>query len=325
MKTMAGLTLCTLCVVGYQDAPRFSSDVQLVVVDVQVTEKGTGRILDLLGPKDFELYDNDLRQDIRLFQFETAPLDLVFLLYGKSGVGPVKDINAFRESLTSAVDALRPGDRTAILRTDSASRIDLPLTDDLVKARRAIVMGGDCHCKTGHDHLYDAVMAAATVFPRRKDSGRRRAIFAITDDVERGSKITLNTLITEVLEADTTVNEAVVVLGFTGRRIGLGGVWRIPGVQREIGGSRSGESLRAVVEATGGEVVSGDKFRENSSEIIGRMRMRYLLGFYPAPTPVREFHTINVRLTTEAKLRFPSALIRARRGYYSAPATSSLR
>jgi VWFA-related protein len=318
---------CVLAAIGCawsQEIPRFSSDVQLVMVDVQVTEKGTGRILELLGPKDFELYDDNCRQEVRDFQFETPPLDVAFLLYGHSGWGPPKDINAFHQGLVAAVGALHPGDRAAIIRTDSGSKVDLAMTGDLTQARHVIIRGGKVRYRTGRDHLYDAVVAATTLFPRLRDPRRRRAIVAVTDDIERGSKAKIDSVITEVLEADATLNEAVVVLGVRGRRVGVGGVWGIPRVQREIGGTHGGESLRAAVEATGGEAIPGDEFKDRFPELINRIRMRYLLGFYPAPSTVREFHKLEVRLTPEAKTRYPNALIRARRGYYSEPATVSV-
>jgi len=73
------------------------------------------------------------------------------------------------------------------LRTDSASKVDLALTDDLTKAQHVIVWGGDRSYRTGHDHLYDAVMAATTLLARPRDPARRRALVAVTDDIEGGS------------------------------------------------------------------------------------------------------------------------------------------
>jgi hypothetical protein len=187
----------------------------------------------------------------------------------------------------------------------------------LAKAQHVIIWGGSGRYRTGYDHLYGAVPLASTLFPKPKDPGRRRAIVAVTDDVERRSKITIEALTTELLEADTTLNAAVVVLGMSGRRIGGGGVWGIPRVEREIGGTRTGASLRAAVDATGGEVIPGDEFSDKFPELIERIRMRYLLGFYVQPSATREFHAIDVRLTPEAKGKYPDALIRARRGYWS--------
>jgi VWFA-related protein len=319
----AGLLISALEAVCAQEPPRFSSDVHLVMVDVQAVEKGTGRIVDLLGPQDFELYDNNHRQEICEFHYETTPLDVVFLIYGRSGAGPAKDINAFRHGLRAAAAALHSGDRAAILRTDSASKVDLAMTEDLAKAQHTIIWGGEGRYRTGYDHVYDAVMAASTLFPRPRDPARRRAIVAVTDDVERGSKTTLEALTIGLLEADATLNTAVVVLGVRGGRVGVGGVWGIPRVERNLSGTRTGASLRVAIDATGGEAIPGDEFQEKFPELIERIRMRYLLGFYAQPTTTREFHAIEVRLTPEARTKFPDALLRFRKGYYSEPGLAS--
>ncbi|WP_321476395.1 VWA domain-containing protein [uncultured Paludibaculum sp.] len=306
-----------------QERPRFSTNVQLVMVDAQVTEKNTGKILELLSPNDFEVYEDGRRCEIREFQFETTPLDVVFLTYAKSGWGPAKDINDFRRGLNLAPAELRATDRGAVLRTDSASKVDLQMTDDLEKVRHALVFGTP-HIPTGHDHLYDATRVATTLFPRPKDRTRRRSILAITDDIERGSKCTLAQLITELLEADATLHVVNVVLGKQGaREIGIGG-GRIPRIGREIGRARTGGTLRDAVEATGGEAIPGDLFQERLPELIRRMRLRYLFGFYASPTRQREYRTIDVRLSPEARKRYPNALVRARRGYYAAPAGSGV-
>ena len=300
-----------------QNGPRFSSDVRLVQVDVQVTEKGTGRIVELLGPQDFEIYDEGVRREIREFHFETTPIDFVFLTYGKSGLGTAKDIKEFLKGLAAAAAELRSSDRGAVLRTAHSKEVDLQLTEDKERVRRALVLGGGRY-KPGYDHLYDAIRAATTLFPRPRDHGRRRVIIAITDDIERESKTTLPELIVELLEADVTLHAAICVLGKQpSRNLGVGGVWGIPRVSRKIGGERTGASLREAVQATGGESIPCDVFREALPELVRRIRQRYVLGFYADPNAALGFHRVEVKLTPEAKVKYPQVVVRARRGYYS--------
>ncbi len=99
------------------------------------------------------------------------------------------------------------------------------MTEDLEQVKHAIIWGGAQHHPTGHDRLYDAARAAIDLFPRPRDPARRRAIVAVTDDVEHSLKVGMNTLITDLLEGDVTLNEIITVLGVTGRRVGFGGVW----------------------------------------------------------------------------------------------------
>lgn len=144
-------------------------------------------------------------------------------------------------------------------------------------------------------------------------------IVAVTDDIERGSKTKLSPLITALLESDATLDEVVCVWGKQpSREIGVGSVYGIPRVERRVGGGpRTGASLRDAVQATGGEAISGDLIQEKFPELMRRIRMRYLLGFYAEPSAQREFHRLDVRLGPEAQKQNPNALVRARRGYYS--------
>ena len=300
-----------------QVEPRFSSDVPLVQLDVQVTEKGTGRIIELLGPKDFEVYDEGVRREIREFHFDTTPIDFVFLTYGKSGLGTAKDINEYLRGLAAAAAELRPSDRGAVLCTADSNQVDLQLTEDKERVRRALVLG-EGRNKPGYDHLYDAVRAAATLFPHPRDPGLRRAIIAITDDIERESKTTLPELIVELLESDVTLHAAICVLGKQpSRNVGIGGGWGIPSISRRIGGERTGASLREAVQATGGEAIPCDVFRETLPELVRRIRQRYLLGFYADPNAALGFHRVEVKLTPEAKVKYPNVIVHARRGYYT--------
>jgi VWFA-related protein len=309
-----------------QQAPRFSSDVQLVMVDTQVTEKGTGRVLDLLGPKDFEIYDDGRLRPVKEMHFETNPVDIVFVLYGQGWMS-IREVNDYRKGLNLAVDELRPGDRAAVTADDADSKTDLPMTGDREAVRRALLFvkkNSRIHTHLSHPgRLFDALKSAATIFEKARERERRHVIVALTDDLEQHSKTKLEGLITELLESDATLN-AVVLVGQSGA-VRVGGGIPIPGVPRvntTVGGSNtSGASIRPAIEATGGEAVPGDLLQDRLPELIRRIRMRYLLGFYAEPEGVRKYHSIEVRLTQEAQSRNPNSIIRARRGYYSEPAT----
>lgn len=196
-----------------QDPVTLTSDVQLVTVEVQVTEKGTGRVIDLLGPKDFQIRDNATVRLVSHFSFETMPLDIVFLLYGKgiSVMSRPEQVD-FRRGLAEIVNQIREQDRAAILRGESAARAVLPLTGDKEQLRRALLPKSERLNPMGRgSRLFDAVAASLELFPAPKDRSRRRAILVVTDDADTGSKITSEGLITKLLEADTTVNAVFLV------------------------------------------------------------------------------------------------------------------
>jgi len=305
--------------------PVFRSDVQLVTVDVEVLEKSTGRVIDSLGPQDFVIFDEDSPREIKVFEVEPLPLDVVFLHYTKGLIRVQSDIEQIFAGLEAAVRELRPGDRAAVLRSDSSANADLAMTGDLAAVERVLLMPRFRRQALGRgDRLFDAVRAATELFPKPRDPVRRRAIVLTSDDVERKSRTRLATLITELLETSATLDAAVLITEqpsgrFEGATLPIPG---IPGTRQSIrigGGMPSGESVLPAVEATGGEVVPGDKFRDEFPRMFRRLRARYRLGFYVPPSKVRAFRTIKVMLTEQARARFPDTLIRARSGYYTQP------
>ncbi len=255
-----------------QEPPQFRTDIQLVMVDVQVVEKGIGKVLEFLTEEDFVISDNSQARPVREFQFETTPLDIVFVLCGQMWAPP-KEVNDFRKGLTEAAAQLRARDRSAVIRGDSKSKIALAMTNDHDATRRTLLevdRGVSPNIGfSGRGKLYDAVKTAATIFPRPKESGRRRAIVAVTTDIERGSRTQLEPLITDLLEADATLNAIVVAGNPGGIRLGGGTIPGGPRVATTIQTiPTAGESIRAAIEATGGEAVPGDQFREQFPRLI---------------------------------------------------------
>ena len=173
------------------------------------------------------------------------------------------------------VDELRPLDRAAVIRPNSESKVDLPMTDDAESVRRSLLMPRrGIYFYSGR--LYDSLLFAISAFPSPRDRARRRAIVAITTDIEQHSKIKLDPLITELLEADTTLNEVVLSLGPTGGvAITCSPIPKIPCVNKLSGGEPDGKSIGPAIEATGGEAISGDLISERLPEIIRRIRQRY--------------------------------------------------
>lgn len=308
--------------------PAPSSDARLVNVDVLVYEKDTGRLAELLGPRDFVILDEGEPREVKAFQIETTSLDVVFLLYAKGYVRFAGDGSDVFAGLREAIDELRPSDRGAILRSDTNAGGAVQLMEDKrrIDARRVRGRGRVRPMGRG-DRLYDAVASAMSLFPKPYDPTRRRAIIALTDDIERHSRIKLDPLTAELLEGGATLNTVVLVTGQPYISTGAATI-PIPTVMsRRIGGTTpTGISIQPAVEATGGERIPGDKSRAGLPEMLRRLHGRYLLGFQaPASGDRRVFRRIEVRLTEEARKRYPSAVIRARTGYYTVVAPARQR
>jgi hypothetical protein len=242
-------------------------------------------------------------------------------------------VNRFRRIEQEAVDGMQAQDRGAVIGCRSELNVDLPLGASKERLRQAMFGVRTSEFLTfsppNETRLYDALALAVTVFPQPRDRARRRVVLAFTDGLERRSKIGLQALITDLLEADVTLNAAIFVPDFYPEAqpppptsvpdIPVPAIPRLPVPHRPRNGVGSSSLIDPVLQATGGESILMDKFNEQFPEFLRRIRLRYLLGFYAGPSSRREYHRIEVRLTPDAQKRFPLALIRARQGYYTQP------
>jgi len=167
-------------------------ETQLVSVPAVVTNK-TGRPLTGLRAENFLLFENGQQQKITNFATTEAPFEIALLL-DTSGSTRV-DVGLIREAANAFIDALRPGDRVAIVAFNTArqgqslaAKVEVlsQLTGDRKLLRAAIENLGS----SNGTPFYDALARIADeVFhePPRQDLRGRRAIVALTDGVDSTS------------------------------------------------------------------------------------------------------------------------------------------
>jgi hypothetical protein len=72
-----------------------------------------------------------------------------------------------------------------------------------------------------------------------------------------------------------------------------------------------------VAEETGGEWTKVGQADETFSNMIERIRTRYMLSYHAPSAQPGTFRHITVNLSPEAKKKYPAAEIRTRSGYYA--------
>lgn len=294
---------------------------RLIDLDVQVFDARTQEIPELLGPKAFEVYDNGQKIPIQNLAIDTPPMDLVFLIYfSKPGLSTPLDRQRYRQGLEAAVTTLRPDDRAGVVRGSGTRGISLHLTADSAAIRQALLRG----TQPDRYRLLDAVAGAMSLLAKRTPPGRRRAIIAISDDIERHSETKETALETDLLTAGITLHEVMLALTPAGGSMNASAPWpggpRIPRISgiSGLGNSAGAGSIVELVRATGGESKTGDNFDTTLPALIERLKLRYTLTVeVPAADPA--FHRIEVRLTPKTRLAHPDARVRTRTGYFSQP------
>jgi Ca-activated chloride channel family protein len=173
-------------------------ETQLVSVPAVVTNS-SGRPLAGLHAENFLLFENGQQQHISNFATTEAPFEIALLLDTSGSTRA--DVELIRRAASSFIDALRPGDRVAIVGFNTsrqgqtvAAKVEVlsKLTDDRKLLRTAIEQLGSSYGTP----FYDALNRIADeVFhdPPRADLRGRRAVVALTDGVDSTSESDLQT------------------------------------------------------------------------------------------------------------------------------------
>ena len=292
-------------VAAAQETPIFKTGVALVKVDAEVTD-GT-KLLGGFQKNNFRIFDNGIEQPILYFSQGEEPLDLI-LLFDLSG-SMIPRLKKLSESAHMALAELHNGDRVSVMVFGSTSRVVLPFTEDLNAVERAI--NGVAAMRMGGTHIVAAINAAAILFIKERQTQRRRAIITVTDNYGQFSE-NKGTAVRNLWEADA------VLCGLQVRSPGETALLmyaRVSPLSAPMTWLRTGESMSGVAEKTGGEVLQGDASVQ-FTELMHRLRLRYILYYaMPDGKPGEERH-IQVTLSEEAKNRNPHGRIFARTGYH---------
>jgi VWFA-related protein len=280
----------------------FRADVSRVRVDVQVLSEGS--IVSDLTDKDFLIWDRNVPQQILTVDRASEPLSLLLLLdISGSMTDYIQQVASVAEQ---SLKHLRKGDRVAVMIFARSTKVRLPFTDDFDAVEREIRDSVRDESVGSATEINRAVIAASKYLDESTESGRK-AILMLTDNKGLNYQSPDDEAIRALFGADAVFNALVV-----------GRSERAPQPRpgQYVNPDFTHPDVFKIADETGGEAVPVKNANQEFPRMIERIRNRYGIQ-YRTPVPTQKgFRELRVELGPAAKLRYPKALLRYRKGYY---------
>jgi VWFA-related protein len=261
------------------DMPVFSTEVEMVRLDVSVTHDG--QPVKGLTAADFEVKDNGVAQEVELVGGEDKTVDVVLALDTSSSLAGLP-LGRLKAAAHAFVDVLHPQDAFSLLTFSDRIQATVAPGDRRERAHE-VIEATQARLSTA---LYDAVFAALSL----ADSTRGRPLVLVfSDGQDVGSWCRPERVLRLAKESDLVVYAVVT---------------RLEGSEVDL--------LRELATVTGGEVwpVEHQELKEILLRAIEEFRTRYTLR-YALTGPAHDgWHKI------EVSVKHAPAAVRARKGYW---------
>ncbi len=276
-----------------QEVPVFHSETRLVVLHATVADRN-GRLVTDLPQDAFNIFEDGVEQQIKVFRREDVPLSLG-LVIDNSG-----SMRRRRQEVENAalqlVRASNQGDEVFIVNFNDEAVLDAPLTNDVKKLEKALARIDS----RGGTAMRDAVNMSID-YLKEKAKLDKRVLLVITDGNDNTSTLSLEQLVQKAQQSEVLIYA-----------IGL--------LNEEDRGEakRAQRALKALTTASGGLVYYPKELTEVeqiSLRVAHEIRNQYILAYSPQNQELDgSFRQIVV--TAQGKNR---PMVRTRTGYYATP------
>ncbi len=275
--------------------PVFRTEVRLVKV-LSTVRNSQGQLIGALNREDFTIFDNGLRQEVAVFERQTAqPLSVTLLV--DTSLSTAKDLRYETDSVSRFLRAVYvegdPQDAVSLY----SFNYDVTLLASFTRRRERLDEAMKALQPRSGTSLYDAIYLACQNLETREG---RRVLIVVTD----GGDTTSTKRFRDAEEAAQRVDAvlyAILVMPITNE------------AGRNVGGENA---LKTLAWGTAGRVFTptemGPAVDAAFTDILRELRTQYFLGYYPRAVPpiANGYHRL------EVKVRNPDLQVNARSGYY---------
>jgi VWFA-related protein len=308
-------------------APVYRVDVHMVLVDTQILNKKTRHAIPSLKATDFQVYEDNILQRLKVFNQDTMPLSVVLLFDLTDSVRPV--LKSLAEGALVALQHLKPEDEVTVMVYAASAQVLQEATTDRALAVAAIERAS--HMESDEAAYFnEGIFKAAEQLTKGKNPSSRRVIIWLTDDVPNlptesdvapwhRRSIAMDKLHSQQDALKHLLQTSTVVCSLVKKSDqSAEGEARLMSKPAERMLHPPGEVYK-YADATGGQVIEfkQKELQQKLAMMIDDLRMRYSLGYHPsAQKPKGKYCAIKVKLAPETKKAIGNVTVEARQGYY---------
>jgi VWFA-related protein len=286
-----------------EETATFRSAVANVRIDVQVLRDNA--LVYGLTAGDFLVYDEEVSQKIVYFGREAEQLNLILLLDVSGSMR--KYVEQVAAVARQSLRFLRVKDKLAVIVFARDSKVRLDFTSDLNAIESEIKRAVHDDSLASGTSINDAIAAATKYMSESAGAEGRRAVLILSDNLGLNYQRPDDEVI-KGLNSTNTVLNGIIVGGASKPNVRAGVTYRNPDF--------TPPNIFRIAEETGGESVKADKAGTAFSRMIERIRTRYSIHYNKPPNAKAGFRSVRVELAPSVQMRYPGAVVRARRGYY---------
>jgi len=233
-----------------RQAPSFRAGVDLVSLNVTVSESGSSRYVTDLEQQDFQVYEDGVLQEVTFFNKTNLPVALGLLL--DTSASMETKLPLAQEAAIGFAKKLRPQDLAEVIDFDSRVLILQTFTSKASELEQAIRKTSAGGSTSMYNAIYIALKDLKKIVASNVDEIRRQAIIVLSDGEDTSSLLPFE----EVLDLAKRSETAIYAIGLRSNELGA---------SSNKGFKEAEFVLRQLSQETGGRVF----FPTAASELAG--------------------------------------------------------
>ena len=247
------------------DRPAFRAGIEIVSLNVTVTDTGSRYITDLENT-DFSVFEDGVKQDVTFFNRRQQPIALSLLL--DSSASMEDKLPMLQSAAVSFVKRLKSNDMAQIIDFDSRVEIRQAFTGNQPELEQAIGRTAAGGSTSLHNALYIALKELRKIRAVSEEDVRRQALIVFSDGEDTSSLISFD----EVLDLAKRSETAVYTIA-------------LRGTDTQSKGFREAEFvMRQLAQETGGRAffpLRAEDLTVVYGQIADELASQYTLGYTP--------------------------------------------